>query len=278
MSDTAARNSYNRLATDTFGLSFENWYNSGFFDNSHIPYTMFDGEKAVANVSVNKMDILSEGKTRKCIQLGTVMTRPEYRNQGLARILMEQVIADFADSTDCVFLYGNSSVTEFYPRFGFEKLPQYYYTKPVLFTEDNCRKLYMTDHDDIQILKQHYEKTNPFSAMQQVGGFGLLMFYCSSFFADFVWYHKESDAVIIAEQDGDTLICYDIFCDAGRDFNSIISAVSAPGTTRIKLAFTPSDTQGFDMAQDNNPDTTLFVKGADIFAGGRLRLTDTSHT
>ena len=27
MSDTAARNAYNRLATDTFGLSFENWYN-----------------------------------------------------------------------------------------------------------------------------------------------------------------------------------------------------------------------------------------------------------
>ena len=87
MKDDRTRQGYDRLAEETFGLSFSGWYESGHFDGSHIPYTLFDGDKAVANISVNLMDVCFGGQIKKYIQLGTVMTDPDYRDQGLQKII-----------------------------------------------------------------------------------------------------------------------------------------------------------------------------------------------
>ena len=81
ISDDKYRDGYYQLAKDTFGLSFKDWYDSGYFDGSHVPYTVFDGDRAVANISVNFMDVVFEGKVKKCVQLGTVMTDKEYRGK-----------------------------------------------------------------------------------------------------------------------------------------------------------------------------------------------------
>ena len=95
MTDDATRTSYDALAQKTFGLSFEDWYQTGFWSETNQPYTLIDGDKAVANVSLNRMEVEYEGRVRSYIQLGTVMTDEAYRNQGLSRYLMEQVLADW---------------------------------------------------------------------------------------------------------------------------------------------------------------------------------------
>ena len=46
--------------------------------------------KVVANISVNKCNMNYNGKNLQLIQLGTVMTDPEHRGKGYARILMEK--------------------------------------------------------------------------------------------------------------------------------------------------------------------------------------------
>ena len=51
--NAALRESFNKLAEKVFGLSFENWYQNGFWKDNYIPYSaVIDGE-VVANVSVN---------------------------------------------------------------------------------------------------------------------------------------------------------------------------------------------------------------------------------
>ena len=84
-----------------------------------------DGNKLVANesVSIMKINILEE--ERIYIQIGTVMTDEEYRNQGLSRFLMEKVLSEWENKCDCIYLFANDTVLDFNPKFGFERVYEY---------------------------------------------------------------------------------------------------------------------------------------------------------
>lgn len=77
------RASFNKLAMNTFGLDFEDWYKRKLYHNRYIYYSYIHKDEVIANVSINKMNLIVEGKSKKAIQLGTVMTHPDYRNKGL---------------------------------------------------------------------------------------------------------------------------------------------------------------------------------------------------
>lgn len=55
------RSAFNKLVDKVFNISFEAWYQAGYWHKKYIPYTLFDGDKAVANVSVNIMDFNTLG-------------------------------------------------------------------------------------------------------------------------------------------------------------------------------------------------------------------------
>ncbi|MFR6328053.1 MAG: hypothetical protein ACLUOI_04030 [Eisenbergiella sp.] len=84
----AARKAFNELAIQVFQLSFESWYENGYWTDAYIPYTLMDGDTAAANISVNTMKTIGAGN-KKLYQLGAVMT-PSCRKQGLSRFLMEK--------------------------------------------------------------------------------------------------------------------------------------------------------------------------------------------
>ena len=101
------RKSFNNLAQRIFGFDFEQWYQDGYWKEQYIPYSMIDGDKVVANISVNIMNFKVFGEEKRYIQLGTVMTNPDYRNQGLVRILIKKVIDDYGDKCDLMYLFAN---------------------------------------------------------------------------------------------------------------------------------------------------------------------------
>lgn len=263
MADTASRNAYNTLATAIFGLSFENWYNSGHFSGNHIPYTLMDGEKAVANISVNTMDVLYNGTTRKYLQLGTVMTDPAHRGKGLQKQIFNEIIKDFSGKYDGLFLFANKSVLDFYPKLNFERADYYNYSKTVAHKPAQLKKLDMSNGEDVAFLKKYYTKGNPFSALQVVNNSSLLMFYCGSFFADFVYYIPQYDAVVIAGVGDNSMTCYGIYCDGG----SMDDILSAFPVEKANLGFTPTDTTGCEITKSQDDDTALFIHttGENIF-------------
>lgn len=53
---------------------FENWYQSGFWNDKYIPYSILADGKIISNVSVNIIDCSINGNERRFIQLGTIMT------------------------------------------------------------------------------------------------------------------------------------------------------------------------------------------------------------
>ena len=89
------RQFFNELATKVFGLNFEGWYQNGFWKDNYNPYSVVEDGKVVANVSVNTCDMNYDGTVKHLLQLGTVMTNPDFRGKGYSRKIMERIIDDF---------------------------------------------------------------------------------------------------------------------------------------------------------------------------------------
>ena len=91
------RDSFNELAKKVFNLSFEEWYQNGFWKENYNPVSIVIEGKVVSNVSVNKCNMNYNGNILKLLQLGTVMTAPEYRGNGYVRILMDEIMKEYEE-------------------------------------------------------------------------------------------------------------------------------------------------------------------------------------
>lgn len=257
-----ARAAFNRLAEAIHGLNFENWYQNGYWNEKYIPYTMFDGDKAVSNVSVNIMDFEMNGCIKHYIQLGTVMTSTEYRHKGLIRQIMKEVEADFADK-DGIYLFANDSVLDFYPKFGFEKAYEYRYSKAVNNTgECSLSKIPMNSKDDWDKIYKIIGNSTANGKLCMHNA-DLDMFYLSQFMTENVYYDSMLDAYPVIEFEDDKAIISDIFSKNKIDINDLMSKLGA-NTHRVILNFTPDNTDGFDEEQLHADNTTLFLKGGII--------------
>lgn len=264
--DDNYRMSFNALTEKTFGFNFEEWHKHGYWKNQYIPYSLMDGDIVVSNVSVNTMDFEVFGKTKRYIQLGTVMTDANYRNQGLLRVIMEKVIAEWKDKCDLIYLFANDSVLDFYPKFGFAKLKQYQCTKLVNKKDKHgvVRKLDMSNEDDRALV---YDKANDSCSLSKVcmrGNPELIMFYCTLFMKDSVYYIKDYDAIVIANFNEDTIEVLDIFCKKEVYLDEILNYLVNENVKREKLYFTPKEIDSYAIIPLE--EDTLFVLGKDIMS------------
>lgn len=262
--DNALRRSYNRLAEKTFGLSFEEFFQNGYWTDKYIPYSLIDDGKVIANASVNILKAFYNGQEKRCIQIGTVMTDSDYRNQGLSRYLIERILSEWKETCDTMYLFANDSVLDFYPKFGFVKAVEYQCSSPITPTKGCVRKLDMSHASDREFLKRYYSKSNPYSALAIKDNYELLMFYCTSLMKDCVYFLEDFDAVIIASNKNEILTCYDIFSDGNHALIEMVSRVAESQIRTVVFGFTPAEHAAFHSRILEEEDTTLFVlKGKD---------------
>lgn len=276
--DGLYRLSFNALAKEVFGLSFENWHRAGYWTDNYRPHVLFDNGKAVANVSVNVIDTTWRGEARRYIQLGTVMTDPAYRKLGLSDYLMNRVLEDYMDKCDAMYLFANDSVVNFYPRYGFVKAKEYQVSLPVQPWTVPIRKLDMSNKADVALLHKAYKMKNSFAELPVLDNFGLLMFYCGSFMKDCIYYLPGSDAVVIAEKNENTMTVFDVYGGAGCDLKEILGAV-AGNSKEVKMGFALKNAPESMMSLRIEEDETLFVLGSkeNLFKGNKIMLPLLSH-
>ena len=176
--NTGLRQSFNALAEKTFGLNFEDWYQNGFWRENYVPYAVVHENRVVANVSVNITETMWNGEKKYFIQLGTVMTDEAYRNQGLIRMLMEEVEKDYGKKADGMYLFANDSVLEFYPKFGFKKATEYQYSKQVESQKEaTMKQILMENKAAWETLEKAMNESKAFGSFDMVGNSDLIMFY-----------------------------------------------------------------------------------------------------
>ncbi|MCL2235943.1 MAG: GNAT family N-acetyltransferase [Defluviitaleaceae bacterium] len=272
--DNPYRESYFDLVKKVFGLDFTIWYKSGFCDDSFVTYTLFCDGAAVATAGVVVNDFVFEGNPKRFAQISTVATDPEYRGMGLSNFLVERVLDDWRENCDCIYLYANDSVTEFYPKFGFIPADEFMYSRPLTKTGGDFRKLNLSCQEDAALLAHKLEKPNPFSKLALVGGIGITMFHCFTFLRDSIYYIEEHDAVIIADQDEEEMFCYDVYANNDCRLEDLLGIIAEEGTVEVALGFTPKSSEGYTVTELEEGNSTLFVlEGKEnIFAKGKVVL------
>jgi len=255
--------SFNQLASETFGIDFEEWYQKGYWNNRYIPYSFANGDRVVANISVNLIDFVMKGEEKKAIQIGTVMTHPDYRGQGLSKQLMNRVLEDYKDY-DFIYLFANETVLNFYPKFGFHAIQESQFSMDTIPLQTNIsriRKLDVNNDEDRELIYKLATERQPISKL-----FGtkhtqhLSMFYSIYVFADQIYYIKEEDTIVIFELEQDVLYIYDIISRTSQNTEHIISKIIDENTKKIVFHFTPNLKELQAKSQPYNGTEVLFVK------------------
>ncbi len=258
------RDSFNKLANEIYDLDFEDWYQNGYWSDNYIPYSILDADRVIANASVNIMDFDYLGTKKKYVQIGTVMTASEYRKQGFGRMLIEEIISDYSKNVDGFFLFANDSVLDFYPKFGFRKGLEYQYSRCVRNSKKpSAIPVPMNGKDDWALLEAAILNSYSNSTFEMSRNVGLVMFYVTNFMRDQVFYIEHLNAYVIAEIKKETLVIFAVFSPSYSDINQIIEAFGQNIKT-VVLGFTPLDTQGFEVSEVHEEDTTLFLMGKDF--------------
>ncbi|WP_032122173.1 GNAT family N-acetyltransferase [Clostridium amazonitimonense] len=260
--DLALRNSFNSLTEKTYGFNFKQWYEDGYWKDKYIPYSLLDGDKVVSNVSVNIMDFLILGEEKRFVQIGTVMTDEEYRGQGLSRALMEVVLKEWEDKCDLIYLFANDSVLDFYPKFGFEKCNEYqYFVKRIKDDKsESIRKMSMDSDKDREFVYNIVCNTIPISKVSMKNNASLIMFYCTYFMKESIYYIEDYDAVVICDFNEDVLYVQDVFTTKEVNLDKIINSIMNEKTKKVILGFTPNNISSYEKTLLNEEDTTLFIK------------------
>lgn len=272
------RGSFNKLAVNTFGIQFEDWYKLGYWTKKYIPYSMKADDKIVSNVSVNLVEFNQRGSRKKYIQLGTVMTDKDYRGLGLNGYLLKKVIEDYKDKCDGIYLFANDSVLDYYPQFGFRKANEYHYSRKLSFTGSSSVSPFpLSDKKALKEMEKIIATSRP-SGQMAMNNLGLYMFYLSSFMKNTVYYVEEQQAYVLAEEEEGNLILHEIF-GVGEVDVMAIAAAFGNGNKKVSLGFVPEDKENYDKELLLEEDTTLFVlgNGWEEFEEAGLRFPTLSH-
>lgn len=272
--DSEALASFNELTRKTFSFDFVNWHAAGHFSDMYVPHVIMDKGKVVSNVSVNRMQFDIGGVIKNYIQLGTVMTDKEYRGQGLNRRIMESVIQEYADKVDGIYLFGNDSVLDYYPKFGFVPCEEYEYYFQADKESDICpyalEKVELSDDTQVKhidtVMEQYFAEPgvpNENDAMYMSENLGLYHFWMDSEYRDNIYYLPECGAYVVGAIDNDKLYLFQVIGKAKVDLKKVAKAFGE-GFSEVVLGYTPVHKEGLCVRKHKEEDCTLFIMGEDL--------------
>lgn len=284
--DEKLRNDLHILTRKIWGFDFEKWYNSGYWGDNCLLYSLSDGHKIVSHITVSVIDFIVLGEKRKFVQLGTVTTDEEYRKQGLNKFLLEKVLHEWKNKCDMIYLFANDSVLNYYPLFGFVPVNEYIATRKIESTKNayNVRKLDINNQFDHELLYKKAKNAIPLFNISMVHNAGQIMLYCNYFdkfsFKEKLYYIESLDTIIVAEYIGSDLILYDILSTQDVEIEAIINAMCTEQTQNVVMYFMPIDNKDYEIKLSKEEDTTLFVMGNEkkSFEEEKLIFPILSHT
>ena len=232
------RSSFNRLAKKIFDIDFEAWYQEGFWNDNYICYSYIKDDEVISNVSLSTMELIIDGRKQKAIQIGTVMTDPEYRRQGLAYQLMEKIFDDYDLNYELYFLAADDDAVPLYKKCGFEPNNENQYVVDVStyqLIEKPLEPTLVSKATMLEIKKLSQPLSNVLSA---TGDEHVLMFYYTLGFKNSI-YRLEHDMYAIFEIDGDHLNLFDILSPFKVNLQELIQQITPKHVKSVFCHFTP---------------------------------------
>ncbi|MFZ7944226.1 MULTISPECIES: GNAT family N-acetyltransferase [Bacillaceae] len=258
------RNSFNQLAKNTFGIEFETWYRHGYWTEKYQPYSYIEHNTVVANVSVNLINLFINGEMKHAVQIGTVMTHPDYRNKGLSRRLMGMVLEDYKH-VDLIYLFANQTVLDFYPKFGFQRIEEVQflldYSHNHLENRPTVKKLDGSCAEDLAfIYSLAADRVSGSKTFGTVSSEELLMFYCLMVFSHDLYYLEEEKALVIFQIEENILHLYDVVFSEKVNIDEIVNKIANKNINRVVFHFQPESQKAAIVKQPYQTRNPLFIK------------------
>lgn len=275
------RLSFNKLAQEVFGINFEPWFEQGGWSNSYICYSYVDGDRVVANVSINKMDLIWEAQAKRALQIGTVMTHPDYRGRGLAASLMNTVLEEHEQNYDFIYLFGDASALGFYRKLGFFEIQESQFTLAVNSSKaqgGSIRKLDPADAADFALIQRLTAVRVPVSqTLGAVNDKHLLLFYCLLGLSAHLYYSVEQDAIVIYRIQDAELHMYDVIAEQEVSLESVLERVVTPSVRLVRFHFSPELKEKDVICEPLHTEDALFVRPALTWVTKPFTFPYTSH-
>ncbi|MFF2888293.1 GNAT family N-acetyltransferase [Paenibacillus sp. NPDC057967] len=262
------RESFFELAKLVFELDFRAWYDNGGWNDQYVCYSYADQGKVIANASINKMTLVSDGRIYQAIQIGTVMTHPDYRNQGLSGKLMQRILDIYENKCDFIYLFANDTVHDFYPKFGFQRVAESSFSLQVTSLgqlpapSGPIRRLDLQHAEDQELLQSMAASRVPVSnKLGVIRDEHLLTFYSTLAFPDDFYYFEKLEAIVLFKHEESELHLFDIVSRTSIDIESIVASLINEETKIVHFHFTP-DVEWKELRVEplDGEDDALFVK------------------
>ena len=262
------RSKFNNLTLEIFGLDFEDWYQRGFWDNSYVCHSFFEDDQIISNVSASKFELIVSGEVFQAIQIGTVMTKKEFRGKGLAVELTKIVIDKYRSDFDFFYLFAHDKVWDYYKKQGFIPIDEYGYSieiKNAVNSNEKLRKLDMSNKNDLQTIIRLTKNRKPVSKTFGIlNNTSIFLFYALTDYYDNLFYSDSKDCLLVFTENKDRVVhLYDILSESELDFAEITALICSEIHELKKIIFhyTPdyADIVIKPTAMDSND--RMFFKG-----------------
>ncbi len=227
------------------------------------------------------MHLLIDGKRKEAIQLGTVMTDPDYRGQGLAGCLMKRVVTAYEGCCDFIYLFANHAVLDFYPKFGFNRVEEF---QPTVTADQlrpfngEIRKLDISRAIDLEILERLTMNRVPISPyISAVEDHSVLNFHCTYLCRDRLFYLPREDMIVVAECSENHVVLLDIISKKPFSTERVIGYFADGKRAEIRFGFIPNLDDSYHLKYTPSTEDVLFMRPA-FDDGKRVLFPALSHT
>jgi predicted N-acetyltransferase YhbS len=282
-SDRAWHDRFFNFAASIFegGHTFSAWGARGGWVDGYDVFAMVVDDQVVSTVGRQSMRYVINGKERSGYQLGAVATHADHRNRGLARLLMNKVLGELDAPDQPVILFANSSVLDFYPRFGFRRLAQSRFIGHIDVHPAGtlAPSLDLARPADRAWLAAHCARAG-FAGR----GFTAREYYPAMLFhltrqPRIVFRLDSYEAVVIVQQDGDRLLIEDLLATRPFRLKDVLPYISANPVRTLEFGFHPEAwwPNAASKALDDGS-SPLFARGTAVEIEGPIRFPDLAQT
>lgn len=260
------------LFEKVFGIKADilaDFSNRGFWNEGYLPYTFFDGGRAVANVSAIPLPMLINGKTANCMGIQSVMTDPDYRKNGLMKKLFQNMLEDLEQTCEGFMLFTGSP--ELYTPFGFKVINQYYFK--IDYIRESTKHNSLLKLDPLNNSGHLRIVTDAFKNRASLSDKFVPLSYLNSFYFNFYnpWLYEkmnfieELKIVIVFDVVEGTLRIFDVIGEAIPPLEELIPYISSHFNA-IEFYFHPDAFQLVDV------ETIEYTTENKLMARGPLQL------
>lgn len=262
--DTRLHEAFLRFVPRVFPrASFRKWHELGGWDETYRAVAIVEDGEIVANASLTRMRLVLEGRELTGWQLGAVGVVPGRRGEGLQRLILPRLL-ELSAPDDLVFLFANDSVLDFYPRFGFRRVGEAVFGVDCAVTPSGrpLRRLSVDAADDRATVRRVAAAALPVTQRFGARDYGgIVLWYWTNFFGDNLCYCEDVDAVLVVQQEGDTLRICDVLAQEPFDLRAYLPRLATSPVRRLELGFTPETWWPRARALAEHRGSPLFLRG-----------------